>query len=99
MNVADTSIEAYIEHRDTGKLGRQAAALLEKMNPNKDYSRKELSRITGFELSAICGRVNELLALGLLEELEPRKCNITGKKIHPIKLRTNNGNHSQRPLF
>jgi hypothetical protein len=99
MTVADTSIEAYKEHKDTGKLGRQAATLLEKMIPEKDYSRKELSRATGFELSAICGRVNELLAMGLLEELAPRKCNITGKKIHPIKLRTNNGNHSQRPLF
>lgn len=99
MSVADTSIEAYKEHKDTGKLGRQAAAILEKMIPSKDYSRKELSKATGFELSAICGRVNELLAMGLLEELEPRKCNITGKRIHPIKLRTHNGNHRQVPLF
>jgi hypothetical protein len=99
MTVADTSIEAYKEHKETGKLGRQAATLLEKMVYGKDYSRKELSKATGFELSAICGRVNELLAMGLLEELEPRKCNITGKKIHPIKLRTNNGIDSQRPLF
>jgi hypothetical protein len=99
MTVADTSIEAYKEHKETGKLGRQAATLLEKMVYGKDYSRKELSRATGFELSAVCGRVNELLALGLLEEIEPRKCTITGKRIHPIKLRTNNGNHSQRSLF
>lgn len=97
MNIADTSIAAYREHKETGKLGRQAAKILEGMSPSKDYSRKELSKELGIELSAICGRVNELLALGLLEELEPRKCNITGKRIHPIKLRTNND--SQRTLF
>lgn len=99
MSVSDTSIEAYVEHKETGKLGRQASTLIEKMTPNKDYSRKELSRETGIELSAVCGRVNELLSIGLLEELEPRKCTITGKRIHPIKLRTNNGNHSQVSLF
>jgi len=99
MNIADTSIAAYREHKDTGKLGKQASTLLAKMNPNRDYSRKELSRETGIELSAICGRVNELLSIGLLEELEPRKCNITGKRIHPIKLRTTDGNNSQILLF
>ena len=94
MTVASTSIEAYIEHKDTGKVGKQASTILEKMSPTTDYSRKELSRLTGFELSAICGRVNELLGLGLLEELASRKCSITGKNIHPVKLRTTNVTHS-----
>ena len=100
MTVASTSIEAYKEHKETGKLGRQASAILERMSPGMDYSRKELSRLTGFELSAICGRVNELLSVGLLEELESRKCSITGKNIHPVRLRTQHVTYSEtRPLF
>jgi len=95
MTVTSTSIEAYIEHKDTGKLGKQASAVLERMSPAKDYSRRELASLTGFDLSAICGRVNELLALGMLEELSPRKCSITGKNIHPIKLRTPHVTHSE----
>jgi len=95
MTVASTSIEAYIEHKDTGKVGKQASVILEKMSPTTDYSRKELARLTGFELSAICGRVNELLSMGLLEELPSRKCSITGKNIHPIKLRTKDVTYSE----
>ncbi len=100
MTVASTSIEAYRDHKETGKLGRQASTILSKMSPGVDYSRKELSKITGFELSAICGRVNELLSIGLLEELESRKCSITGKNIHPVKLRTHNVAYFETiPLF
>lgn len=95
MTVASTSVEAYIEHKDTGKLGRQASAVLQKMSPTRDYSRRELASLTGFDLSAICGRVNELLAIGMLEELPSRKCSITGKNIHPIKLRTTHVTHSE----
>lgn len=88
MTIATTSIEAYREHKQTGKVGQQASAILSKMVPDKDYSRKELARLTGFELASICGRVNELLAIGLLDELPSRKCSVTGKNIHPVKLRT-----------
>ena len=95
MTVASTSIRAYTEHRDSGKLGQQASTILSTMSPVRDYSRKELARLTGFELSSICGRVNELLSIGLLEEMPARKCSITGKNIHPIKLRAQNVTYSQ----
>lgn len=39
---------------------------------------------TGLELSSICGRVNELLGSGLLEEAPTRRCRITGKSVHPV---------------
>jgi hypothetical protein len=83
--IADTSVTAYREHRDTGKLGRQASFILEQMG-DKTYSRRELARHTGLELSSVCGRVNELLAIGLLEEVDSRRCSITGKTIHPVRL-------------
>lgn len=84
--IADTSVTAYHEHRDTGKLSRQANTILSQMAPGTTYSRRELARHTGLELSSVCGRVNELLAIGLLEETATRRCSITGKTVHPVKL-------------
>ena len=84
MTVADTSIKAYKEHIATGKVGAQAQSILEFMNPGEAYSRRELAVLTGLELSSICGRVNELLSIGLLVEGVKRKCRVTKKTISPI---------------
>ncbi len=98
--IADTSIEAYREHKDSGKVGAQASAILNVMKPDEDYSRKELARITGYELASVCGRVNEMLSIGLIDELPSRKCKITGKNIHPVKLKAQHVTYSQTaPLF
>jgi hypothetical protein len=75
MSVAETSIIAYHEHRDSGKIGKQAQHILNVMDPMESYSRRE---------SSVCGRVNELLSLDLVREDPPRKCSITGKMIKPV---------------
>lgn len=85
MTVADTSIAAYREHRDTGKVSKQALHILNSMNLGRAYSRRELIAATGLELSSICGRVNELVALGMLEEAPARKCTVTGKTVKPVR--------------
>ena len=77
----DTSILAYKEHQP--KIGSQCMQIFDSMG-FKDYSRRELAKLTGLDLSSVCGRVNELLALGMLEELKTRKCSVTGKTIHPV---------------
>lgn len=84
--VADTSVTAYREHRDTGKVSRQAQIILSAMIPDRTYSRRELAKATRLELSSVCGRVHELLAIGLLEEVSPRPCSITCKTVHPVRL-------------
>jgi hypothetical protein len=84
MTVAQTSISAYKEHIATGRVGTQAQAILDFMNPGESYSRRELHVLTGLELSSICGRVNELLAIGLLVEGSKRKCRVTKKTISPV---------------
>lgn len=87
MSVSDTSVDAYNEHKESGKLGKQAMSIMAGLEPNKDYSRREISKLLKMELSSVCGRVNELLAAGLMLELETRKCLVTGKTIHPVKVR------------
>lgn len=84
MSVAETSIVAYKEHRATGKVGSQAMSIFESMEFNKDYSRRELVKLTGLELSSVCGRVNEMLQIGMIQEVDQRKCSITGKTIKPV---------------
>jgi hypothetical protein len=84
MSVATTSREAYKEHRATGKVGAQAQKILDKMQPGVEYSRRELVELTGLELSSICGRVNELLGSGLIQEGKTRPCRVTGKSVHPV---------------
>lgn len=84
MSVAMTSAQAYREHRETGKVGQQAQKILDAMIDGVGYSRRELARASRLELSSVCGRVNELLQIGMLHEGEPRKCLITQKKIIPV---------------
>jgi len=84
MPVTDTSIQAYKEHRSEGKVNTQANSIYRSMQVGKDYSRRELVAITLIELSSVCGRVNELLQLGLLKEGKKRKCRVTGKTIIPV---------------
>jgi hypothetical protein len=83
-NVSETSISAYYQHQQEGKVGAQANAIFGKMQVGKDYSRRELSKITNIELNSICGRVAELLAVGLIKESQKRKCSQTGKTISPV---------------
>lgn len=84
MAVADTSIEAYKEHKDEGLANRQASQILQWLQEGKDYSRREIARGMGLELSSVCGRVNELMSVGLLEEAPKRRCSITHKTINPV---------------
>jgi hypothetical protein len=84
MTVAQTSINAYKEHQATGKVGAQAQAILDFMQEGDNYSRRELAVLTGLELSSICGRVNELLEVGLLVEGTKRKCMVTKKTVSPV---------------
>lgn len=84
MSVSTTSIAAYKDHREAGKVSAQARSILDAMKPGIKYSRRELVEITGLELSSICGRVHELLGSKLIREDTPRKCRITGKTVKPV---------------
>ena len=84
MSVAPTSIAAYRDHQAAGKIGLQSQQILDTMLPGRDYSRRELSAFAGLELSSVCGRVNEMLGIGMIEEGPPRKCKVTGKTIKPV---------------
>lgn len=84
MAARDTSVEAYIDHERSGELSRQQQELLKAFQRGRDYSRAELAMATGIRLSAVCGRVHELMKIGRLIESPVRPCKVTGRTVHPV---------------
>jgi len=68
MNVASTSAAAYASHVATGAAGRQANRVLDAVRSLGEPTRNEVSLSTGIHPGAVCGRVRELIAAGLLVE-------------------------------
>ena len=86
-SVQSTSIQAYNSNKADGSTGRQQAEVMAVIAPGRDYSLRELSKLTGIEMSAVSGRVNELKELGLLEHpAMKRRCAISGRTINPVRL-------------
>lgn len=88
VGVRDTSMAAYRTLEWHGRLTKQQAKVVDFLQANlqRDYTRQELSNVTGLAINAICGRVRELLDLKVLEETGPRECRITGATANPLRL-------------
>jgi len=82
--VRDTSRLAY-DALDLNAGQFRIVAFLRDHHP-KAFTRAELARASGIPINAVCGRVNELLKLGALEELVRRGCTTSGKQAHPVRL-------------
>ncbi|HEY6435243.1 MAG TPA: hypothetical protein VIY47_01520, partial [Ignavibacteriaceae bacterium] len=64
MSIRETSKSAYEDVQEEGGVSRQQKAVLEKIPEGRDFSLQELSKITGFPINVISGRVNELKKKG-----------------------------------
>jgi hypothetical protein len=85
--IADTSRQALQEERASGRLGWQQVRILRWIRENGGaHTRAELSERLGIRLSSICGRVHELVAVGELVEGPRRRCSVTGRAAHPVRL-------------
>lgn len=88
MTVKSTSKTALKELEESGKAGIQRAAILKFLitHPRKQgWTRRELHRETGIEISAISGRVNELLRLQLVTANDHKVCTVTAKYVEAVK--------------
>jgi hypothetical protein len=87
MSVADTSLDAYRAHRDSGELGAQQRKVMLFFHTfGGQHTRSELAEKIPMRLSSVCGRVNELVELGYLTEGPRRLCSVTQRNAHPVKL-------------
>ena len=84
--VADTSIDCYHAIQREGGLSRQQSVILAAVRRDRDYSLQELVSITGLQVNVISGRAFELKASGRLVPGETRRCSVTGRTVHPVRL-------------
>ncbi len=84
--VTDTSREAYWSLVAERKLQPMEEKILVLLSDNTARTRKEIRDKTGLELSSVCGRVNSLLAAGLVKIVGEKRDSKTGKWQEMIEL-------------
>jgi predicted transcriptional regulator len=85
MNISTTSIEAYNDINSDGTSATQKNMILDTLDEiGKPLSAREVSNITGIEINAVSGRINDLKKDGLLVEAEKRKCSISHRLVTPV---------------
>jgi predicted transcriptional regulator len=89
MTVRSISIEAYNRHIESGKRWTQWMKIYRYLYDSwpMRYTRSEISDKTGMRLSSVCGRVNELIKAGMLEEGGRHECRITKEQAHTVTLK------------
>lgn len=85
-NVTDTSADAYHALRRDGGLTRQQSRVMSVIVAGRDYSLREIARLTDLDTSTVSGRVNELRAAGKLRLGVTRPCTLSCKTIHSVRL-------------
>lgn len=86
MSVRDTSLEAFRELMKSGTYATQKEAVRACVEILGPATRRQLAKRTGYEISAICGAVNNLVENGLLMDWRRVDCDTTGKSVHLVEL-------------
>ena len=84
----DTSLMAFADLLENGEINQRQFAVLDFLDEHRglNFSRREIARMTGIELCSVTGRVNELIEKKLIVEDAPRKCVISSKTVHPVRV-------------
>jgi hypothetical protein len=91
--VAETSIQNYREIERDGTLGAQEQRILDALSrdwrPGKDWTLREIERLTGIAINAVSGRVHTLKNHRPVRLVEgsPRRCSVTGRTVRPVTLK------------
>ena len=85
--IRDTSRAAFHADRDSGKLSRRQREVYTLLCqvPERDMTRAEIAQALGMTAGAACGRVKELLDIGVIVETPRRRCAQTGAESHGVK--------------
>ena len=83
--MSDTSLDAYRSH-SVAALTAGQRRVLDSIRPGLDFTRAEIAHASGMALCSVCGRVNELVAAGVLEHGPRRMCSITSNAANPVRL-------------
>lgn len=96
MAVSTTSVGSYRELVRSGNATNQQFLIINAMQQGVSYSRREIARMTGLEINAVCGRVDELIKAGAVVECPARLDPVTRRRVQTVELNTG---EKQRELF
>ena len=83
----ETSLQAYWSERLAFWLTAKQAQVLDDLCINGPATRAQLEQRTKLKLCCVCGRVNELLKAGAIEEFEKITDETTNKKVWNLRVR------------
>ena len=81
-----TSRIAYKNIIKEGKSDSQQGYIVRLLKHEFPLSRREIAKATNIEISAVSGRVNELINMGIVEETTIRKCMFSKRLVKPVQL-------------
>jgi len=85
--VKETSFLAYQEHKTNGRALSQRIQVYEFIKANQPVTRKQIELGLGIGINAVCGRVNKLIEMGMVEVAFKNKCPITGKYVEFLRIK------------
>lgn len=80
--VDETSIKAYREIIAEGLLGDMQVQVADYISKTPNCTDKEMSEATKMPINCVTPRRNELVKMGVVEDMGTRKCSITGRTAH-----------------
>lgn len=84
--IRETSRNAY-HSLDLNESEKKVMAFMHSLPNGTALNRRQISQRSNIPINCIAGRVNELVAKGYLEELEPERDPVTGKSAHPVRIK------------
>ena len=92
--IAETSIAAFYSFRVPELQNKEMEVLAAIQEAGRPMTREQIAQMLGWKESAVCGRVNSLVAKGVLEESGTLKT-LSGRSAKLVGLAV----HGQRSLF
>ena len=83
----ETSLQAYWSERLAFRLTAKQAQVLDDLYINGPATRAQLEQRTKLKLCCVCGRVNELITMGAIEEFEKVKDDTTHKNVWNLRVK------------
>ena len=96
---ATTSAESYREEKASGREQSQKERVFDLLKSSGAMSRRDIAKSLGLQLSAVCGRVNSLMAAGQVENKGKAVCAESGKLVHLVRVVPDASRESQGSLF
>ena len=84
--ISDASREAYQDLKDSGQLTKQEQIIIRALESKPPMTGREIQNITGIDINAVSGRVNDLKKKRVVVEAQKRVCKITGRMVTTVRV-------------